>query len=399
MRCRAFIKTAQATGALSSDFKQILLVNTAAAALQKRVSISILATLLGFCAGGLSATEPPSVSSPPDDPGETAWLALEKARKTPRERLPQLPDRMYTQEEIRAYYGRLAACSAAVADQAAEFLKEFPESKHANDASELYFLLLQSAVALGNTDRVAELEKATAARVRAARLEADKFQLAQQLLHCTVSGRQYESDEAMRAELHRRAHQLAVDFPDRREGVDHLLKLAENYSGDRCVSIAREALEMARDPAVRTDCQGLINRAEAVGKPLTFPLPTTGESTLNLEKEKGKVLVLLFWDSNSRFSNKALWAVDQLYQKYKTEGLSAIGVNLDTDGAKARTSLADAQVEWPQYFDGAEGGAIQKHFGLRTLPACWIVDKRGILRDLKAEKNPEGIAQQLLAEK
>ena len=373
-------------------------MNTAIAALQKRFSIPVLATLLGCCAGGLSAKETNSASTLPDDPAETAWLTLEEARKTPRERLPQLPDRMYTQEEIRAYYGRLAARSAALADQAADFLKKFPGTRRANDAGEMNFLLLQSAVAFGNADRVAELENATAARIRDAHAETDKFQLAQQLLHCTVSGRQYESDEAMRAELHRRAHQLAADFPDHREGVEHLLKLAENYSGDQCASIAREALGLARDPGVRADCQGLINRVEAVGKPLTFA-SSTGGSALNLEKEHGKVLVLLFWDSKGRFSNKALWAVDQLYQKYKNTGLSAIGVNLDTDGAKARSVLADAKTEWPQYFDGLEGGVIQKRFGLRTLPACWIVDKRGILRDLKAEKNPEGIAQQLLAEK
>ncbi len=305
---------------------------------------------------------------------------------------------MYAPDEIRAYYGRLAARSAALADQADGFAQQFPTNRHAAEARDLNFKLLQSAVGLGSTNRVAELEKATAERIRNTPEETNKFELAQQLLHCAVSGRQYESDEAMRAELHQRARQLALDFPHHPEGVNYLFNLAENVPSNQCVVIAREAITLSPDTNFQATCRGLIHRAEAVGKPLDLKLALTNGAVLNLEAERGKVLVFLFWDSSSRFSAKAIWAVDQLYQKHKGKGLAVVGLNFDTDCAKARSLLADAKVEWPQYFDGLAGGMIQKQFGLRTLPACWIVDKKGVLRDLKVERNPEGLTEQLLAE-
>lgn len=354
--------------------------------------------LFELCVGVSSAAETNFIITASDNPGDAAWLTLEQACETPAERLPQLPGRMYTQDEIRAYYGRLAVRSAALADQADRFAKQFPTNRHAAEARDLNFKLLQSAVAQGSTNRVADLEKATAERIQNTPEETNKFELAQQLLHCAVSGRQYESDDAMRAELHKRARQLALNFPNRPEGVNYLFNLAENAPSNQCVVIAREAMTLSPDTNFQATCRGLIYRTAAVGKPLALKLALTNGAALNLEAERGKVLVLLFWDSSSRFSAKAIWAVDQLYQKYKGKGLAVVGLNFDTDRAKARSLLADAKVEWPQYFDCLTGGMIQKQFGLRTLPACWIVDKKGVLRDLKVERNPKGLTEQLLAE-
>ena len=98
-------------------------------------------------------------------------------------------------------------------------------------------------------------------------------------------------------------------------------------------------------------------------------------------------MFLLFWDSSSRFSSKAIWAVNELYKKHHAGGLEVWGLNFDEDQAKALAMLKDANVEWPQYSDVPAGQTVQDRFGIHALPMCWFVDKKGVLRELTARIN------------
>ena len=155
------------------------------------------------------------------------WQALQKMRDTPPEPLKQLPNRMYTQQEIRDYYATVAQQAGAVADEAHQFYNRHPDDSRAAKARDIYFNALHTAVESSSTNRLAELAAATAERQQDPKLdETARFNLSLRLLHSVVSGRQYEGDDAMRQELEIRAGQLARDFPNHPEGVDYLLNLA-----------------------------------------------------------------------------------------------------------------------------------------------------------------------------
>jgi hypothetical protein len=53
---------------------------------------------------------------------------------------------------------------------------------------------------------------------------------------------------------------------------------------------------------------------------------------------------------------------------------------------------------WPQYFDGKGwDNEISSEFGVRSIPAMWLVDKEGKLASLDARGNLEAQVEKLLA--
>lgn len=305
---------------------------------------------------------------------------------------------MLTAEEISAYYIGLARRAGEVADEARQFYTQHPDDARAGDAREIWFDMLHIAVGLNGTNRVAELEAATAARQALAPDEGTRFQLALRLLHSAVTGRQYVDDEAMRAELEQRARKLARDYPSHSEGFNYLLDLARNAAPEKSAVLAREVLTGSGDEKVRAECRGLINRAEAVNHPLTLSLSLADGKRLDLEQYRGRAVLLLFWESSTRFSSKAIWAVNELYKTYHAQGLEAVGLNFDEDQGRAAGVLQDVPVDWPQYFDVPAGRKVQSQFGVHALPMCWLLDKKGVLRELKAERDPEGLVKKMLGE-
>jgi hypothetical protein len=63
-------------------------------------------------------------------------------------------------------------------------------------------------------------------------------------------------------------------------------------------------------------------------------------------------------------------------------------------------ALKKHQMTWTQYFDGAGWeNKISKSFGISSIPAAWLIDKKGMLREtgLRGEALGEGV-EKLLAE-
>ena len=54
---------------------------------------------------------------------------------------------------------------------------------------------------------------------------------------------------------------------------------------------------------------------------------------------------------------------------------------------------------WPQYFDGLYWkNKIGVKYGIEGIPTMWLVDKKGILRELNARFDIERLVKQLLEE-
>ena len=328
-----------------------------------------------------------------------AWKVIQHAYTTPPPPLKQRPDRMFTQKEIADYYTRTANAAGAIADMAKQFYTRYPDDVHAAKAREIYFNMLHAAVGLSSTSKIGELEAATALRIKDPKLdETARFQLSLRLLKSAVSGRQYAGDDAMRAELEKRALQLALAYPTHPEGVAYLLNLARAASPEKSSQLAREIMGITDDARIKSECSGLIARSAAVGRPFTLDLTKDNGGELHLSTLRGKVVLLLLWDSASSFSPKALWAVNQLNSTYHSRGLEVVGLNFDTDRTKADAVLEDLHLSATANLDIPAGSAFRDEFGIKTLPQCWIVDKKGVLRELKGERDPEGIVKKLLAE-
>ena len=117
---------------------------------------------------------------------------------------------------------------------------------------------------------------------------------------------------------------------------------------------------------------------------------------LSLDSHKGKVVVLLFWNSNMQEGDRVVEITNKLVQKFKDRPLAVIGVNNDPE-AKLRSLEADDTVTWTSFSDPENKLAREYRIGL--WPVVFVLDGERKIHDSGAPGSfAELTAEALLAE-
>ena len=247
-------------------------------------SLTVPAVLVG---SGQTATKSDTVTNAPAKPSavgaDAAWRELQKAIQS-----PPFPAEWQTnrpsEEEKAKWHKRNSELAAQSADKAKDFYTRYPDHPKAADARKSEYDLIATAVQLGNTNRLAQLEQ-----------------------------------------------------------------LRSQQANDKSLS---------EDERVNLRLQQLQEKANAARANGVAP-------TLRTYEEGG-------------------WAVQKDFPNRPEP------VNL----------LLQAKMAWPHYFEGAGwGNAIAVDFGVSSIPALWLVDKKGIVRDQRGVIDLEQKVEKLLAEK
>jgi thiol-disulfide isomerase/thioredoxin len=140
--------------------------------------------------------------------------------------------------------------------------------------------------------------------------------------------------------------------------------------------------------------------AELKKKPVDLKFTTTDGRLVDLASMRGKVVLVDFWASWCVPCMGEMPNLVATYQKFHTRGFEIFGISLDEDKAKMDDALQKHGMTWAQYFDGnGWKNKISLTYGINSIPASWLIDKKGMLRltDLRGESLAASV-EKLLAE-
>jgi thiol-disulfide isomerase/thioredoxin len=118
---------------------------------------------------------------------------------------------------------------------------------------------------------------------------------------------------------------------------------------------------------------------------------------VDLAALKGKVVLIDFWATWCPPCRGEVPNVVAAYQKYHDQGFDIIGISLDQDKDALLAFTKENGMTWPQFFDG--GGwqnAISSRCGVDSIPAMWLIDKKGNLVTKDGREDLAGQVEKLL---
>ena len=330
-----------------------------------------------------------------------AWTELKDAMST----RPAIPDAWQLQEpspedQIRFFTPYILA----IADKAKDFYSRFPKDTNAIEAKLSEYgalsLLVDQAKA---TNQQPRLDSALKAVLADPALPDDvRFDLRQHAVEKAVHDKEAQGDAAVLAEFEKGTRALQKEFPKRPEVMEMLMYLAEISEPEKSRIVVKEIAASQDAPEeVKDDAAGMQKQLERVGKPLALKFAAMDGREVDLDKMRGKVVLVDFWAAASERSVDMTPAVKEAYDKFHPKGFEIAGINLDDEKGSLTSFLAEQKMEWPQYFDGKSlETKFAADFGLKEtdIPAMWLVDKKGVLRYINAGFDFNRKIERLLAE-
>ncbi|MGE3317272.1 MAG: peroxiredoxin family protein [Planctomycetaceae bacterium] len=219
-----------------------------------------------------------------------------------------------------------------------------------------------------------------------------------------------KKDQNFLAEFSKQARLFATNFPMQQARAAHLLLSAGKsceLHGMRSEALACYTMlqEKFAETPQSQQAVAILKRLNLEGQKLDLGGETPEGGFVKIDDYKGKVVLVVFWSSDSQDFQSQVADLSQVARKYESKGLRVIGVSLDED-----ETLVDAFVEkhplpWTQIFSVDKDkrrwdNPVVKAYGVQDIPLYWLVDQNGTVVD--SQVNPEELdtrVRTLLAKK
>lgn len=156
----------------------------------------------------------------------------------------------------------------------------------------------------------------------------------------------------------------------------------------------KSVAELARDKQA-----DLKTKAEMKSKPLDLKFTAFDGREVDLEKLRGKVVLIDFWATWCGPCMAELPNVIATHDALKEKGFEIIGISLDEEKNDLEKIIKRRKIAWPQYFDGTGWeNKFAKRFGITGIPSMWLVNKKGMVVDMNARGDLKAKIEKLLAE-
>jgi thiol-disulfide isomerase/thioredoxin len=357
-----------------------------------------------------------------DEAGDAAWAEVLKAMRAPNPPA-EWQTKEPSKEEIAAWELKNGVLAGQAAERALEFYTKHPTHEKAAEARKLEVKLLTVSIELGSTNKQARLDELMDARLKDPTVPADeKFDLrAQRILKMimdVLTAKESPDRMSVLANAEKQTRALQTEFPKREESFELWMMIARGYmSASQLQTVAEskgfaESESFKKGKAIIADVaktgQGdfkdqavaQLKMLGRLGKPIDVKFSDLDEKDTGIKKLAGQVVLVDFWATWCPPCRAALPEVKETYAKLHEKGFEILGISLDKDKSDLTKLLADEKMTWPQYFDGLGWeNKFAVNFEISSVPTMWLVDKKGVLRDLNGGDSMAAKVEQLLAEK
>jgi len=339
----------------------------------------------------------------PEGEGDLAWQEIQKALETLMVE-PAEQSENPTKEQMAEFQSKQGAKLAAAAEKVRQFHTKYPNHANAAEAKEHEQGLLTVAARLGDTNATARLEKLEQARLDDPKLSEDeRLQVRLERLQREASAQAKGDMNVMLTEMESGVRKLQKEFPKRTELNGLFLQIGEGRLNqgevEKARTLAKEVVDAKPDAELKDAAEQLLAKLDRVGKPLNIKFKAVDGRDVDLAGMKGKVVLVDFWATWCGPCMAELPKVKATYEKLHDKGFEIVGISFDRDIEKLKQVVAREKMLWPQYFEGqGEGNKYGEEFGISGIPTMWLVDKKGVLRELNARDKLEEKAEKLLAE-